>query len=109
MFTKIISLQATSQKQPHACKILQTTDGGFFIIGTLGNGNDADALLFRVGPDFSLLYKQIYKGNSFDMSATLIPISANIYIYQFMTSSNDIPDVDYSSWEASVIIRLEEN
>jgi len=107
--SKTISFQAESKKQPGVRKVLQTADGGYLIIGELGNGNDADALLFRVGPDFSLLYKQIYNGNSFDMSATLIPISANKYIYQFMTNSKDIPDVNYLLWEASVIMTLEEN
>ena len=88
---------------------MQTTDGGFFIIGTLGNGNDADALLYRVAPDFSLLYKQIYKGNSFDMSSSIIPINAKQYLYQFTSYSNDLPNVTNSSGKASVIIKLEEN
>jgi hypothetical protein len=107
--SKTISFQSTSLKQPHAIKIMQTADGGFFIIGSLGNGNDADALLYRVAPDFSLLYNQIYKGNSFDMSFSLIPINANQYLYQFTTFSNDLPNITNSTGKVSVVIKLEEN
>lgn len=107
--SKTISFQSTSLNLPMAKKIMQTADGGFFIIGTLGTGNNADALLYRVAPDFSLLYKQIYKGNNFDMPFSLIPINANQYLYQFTTYSNDLPNISNSSGKASVIIKLEEN
>lgn len=107
--SKTINFQTTSLKQPDAVKIMQTPDGGFFIIGTLGNGNDADALLYRVAPDFSLLYNQIYKGNNFDMSFSLIPINVNQYIFQFTTFSTNLPNINNSSGQASVIIMLDEN
>lgn len=106
--TKTISFQSTTNKQPDAIKIMQSTDGGFFVIGTLGNGSAADALLFRVSPNFSLRYKQIYNGNNWDMSSSFIAISADTYLYQFMTYSTDLPNVSNPAYEASVIIKLEE-
>lgn len=105
---KTINFQSLSSKQPSAVKIMQTSDKGFIVIGTLGNGNDADALLFRLTPELNLLYNKIYSGNDLDMSASLIPLNNTDYIYQFFTSSTDIEGIQHSSWMASAIIKLEE-
>jgi hypothetical protein len=51
-----INFQSLSSKQPSTVKIMQTSDKGFIVIGTLGNGNDADAVLFRLTPELNLLY-----------------------------------------------------
>ncbi len=107
--SKTINFNSFSSKQPFAAKILQTTDEGFLVIGTLGGGNDADALVFRITPKLSLIYQKIYEGNDLDMSASLIPIGNNQYMYQFITSSDDLPNIIQNSWMASAIIKLEES
>jgi hypothetical protein len=106
--TKTISFQSISSKQPSATKILPTADNGFIIIGSIGNGNDADALLYRVTPDFNLIYSKIYSGSTMDMSSSIIPIKVDQYIYQFFTASKNIPNINYSSAIASVVVTLEE-
>lgn len=106
--TKTISFQSISPKQPFANKILQTEDKGFIVIGSIGSGNDADAILYRVTPDFNLIYSKIYSGSSLEMPGSIIPLTMNQYIYQFFTYSKDIPDVNYSSIGASVVIKLVE-
>jgi len=103
-----IDFQSLASKQPKAIKIMQTSDKGFIVIGTLGNGNDADALLFRLTPELNLLYSKIYPGNDLDMSASLIPLNNNDYIYQFFTSSTDIEGIQHSFLMASAFIKLEE-
>lgn len=103
-----VSFQSVSSKQPSAVKIMQTSEGGFIVIGTLGNGNDADAVLFRLTPELNLLYNKIFAGNDLDMSASLIPLNNTDYIYQFYTSSKDLEGVQHSSLVSSVIIKLEE-
>ncbi|WP_321279158.1 hypothetical protein [Marinifilum fragile] len=103
-----INFQSLSSKQPHAVKIMQNSDKGFIVTGTLGNGNDADAVLFRLTPELNLLYYKIYTGNDLDMSASLIPLNNADYIYQFFTSSTDLEDIQHSSWMSSAIIKLEE-
>ena len=108
IMSNIIDLQAVSNKQPGSIKIQETSDQGFIVIGDLGNGSDADALLFRLTPELNLLYNKIYSGNDLDMSATFIPLSPNNYLYQFFTFSHDIAGVQYSSNQASVIVKLEE-
>jgi hypothetical protein len=107
--SKTINFNSFSSKQPFAIKIMQTTDEGFLVIGTLGGGNDADALVFRITPKLSLIYQKIYEGNDLDMSASLIPIGNNQYMYQFITSSDDLPNIIHNSWMASAIIKLEES
>ncbi|MBI9035809.1 MAG: hypothetical protein JEZ03_15210 [Bacteroidales bacterium] len=103
-----INFQSLSSKQPKAIKIMQTSDKGFIVIGTLGNGNDADAVLFRLTPELNLLYNKIYTGNDLDMSASLMPLNNTDYIYQFFTSSTDLEGIQHSSWMYSAIIKLEE-
>jgi len=74
-----VDFQSISSKQPSAIKIMQTSDKGFIVIGTLGNGNDADALLFRLTPELNLLYNKIYSGNDLDMSAGLAPYYSDFF------------------------------
>ncbi|HNW76810.1 MAG TPA: hypothetical protein PKJ28_07990 [Bacteroidales bacterium] len=106
--TKTISFQSILPKQPSAEKILQTANNGFIIIGSVLLGDDADALLFKVNPDFNLIYSKIYSGSYWDVSCTLIPVTGNTYFYQFYTFSRDIPNVNYSCSEASVVVKVEE-
>ena len=106
--TKSVSFQSVSPKQPSAQKILQTTGKGFIIIGSIGNGNDADALLFRLDTDFNLIYYNIISGSNMDMSSSLIPLTLNTFIYQYFTASKNIPNISYSSYEASVVVKLKE-
>lgn len=108
IMNNIIDFQSISAKQPNSVKIQETSDHGFIVIGDLGNGNDADALLFRVNSGLDLLYHKIYSGNNLDMPASFISLDNNNYIYQFFTFSHDIPGVPYTSDEASVIVKLEE-
>ncbi|MBK5213210.1 MAG: hypothetical protein JJE55_06080 [Flavobacteriaceae bacterium] len=108
IMSNIIDFQSISSKQPSSVHIHETSDQGFVIIGDLGNGNDSDALLFRVSPALNLVYNKIYSGSDLDMSASFIPLNTNNYIYQFSTYSHDIPNLPYSSAEASVIVMLEE-
>ena len=103
-----VNFQALSSKQPGATKIIQTSDKGFIVIGTLGNGNDADAVLFRLTPELNLLYNKLYIGNDLDMSASLIPLNSTDYIYQFFTSSTDLEGIQHSSLMSSAIIKIEE-
>ena len=106
--TKTVSFQSVSSKQPSAIKILQTADNGFLIIGSIGNGNDADALLYRLTPDFDLVYSKIYAGSTLDLSWSVISKKPDQYIYQIFTASKNIPGINYSSAKASVVISLEE-
>lgn len=106
---KTISFNSISSKQPFTTKVLQTSDKGFIVIGTLGGGNDADAILFRVTPKINLIYQKIYEGNDLDMSASLFPINNNQFIYHFISGSNNLPDINHSSWLVSAIIKLEED
>ena len=108
VLAKTISFQDTLPKQPSSKKIIQTEDKGFMIIGSLGNGSDADALLFRVNPDFNIIYYKIYEGNNIDISASLLSLGSNQYIYQFYTGSSDITNITHSSWLASAIVKVEE-
>jgi hypothetical protein len=103
-----INFQSLSSKQPSAVKIMQTSDKGFIVIGTLGNGDDADAVLFRLTSELNLLYNKIYSGNNLDMSASIISLNNTDYIYQFFTSSTDLEGIQHSSWMSSAIIKLEE-
>jgi hypothetical protein len=103
-----INFQSLSSKQPSAVKITQTSDKGFIVIGTLGNGHDADAVLFRITSELNLLYSKIYSGNDLDVSASLIPLNDTEYIYQFYTGSTDLDGIQISSWGSSAIIKLEE-
>ncbi len=104
-----IDFQSESYQQPWAIKIMQTADKGYLVIGSLGgHGDESDALLFRLTPEFNLLYNKIYAGNKEDMSASLIHLNNNDYIYQFFTSSTNIEGVEYQSWMASPLIKLEE-
>lgn len=103
-----INFQSLSSKQPSAVKIIQTSDKGFIVIGTLGNGNDADAVLFRLTPELNLLYNKLYIGNDLDMSASIIPLNGTDYLYQFFTSSTDLEGIQHSSLMSSAIIKLEE-
>ncbi len=108
-FTKTINLQSISTKQPDAQKIVQTNNGGYFVAGSLLSSNNSDAILFRLAPDFSLLYNKLYNGNDFDMSASFIPLGGNKYMYHFISNSTDIPGVTNPTRQAAVIVTVEEN
>lgn len=103
-----ISFQSTSNKQPSANKILQTQDGGFIIIGDLGNGNSQDCIIFRTSNSLDLKYEKIIAGNNFDKSISFFPSGTNSYIYQIVTRSKDFEGVQYSQLICSVIVKLEE-
>ncbi|TJY37925.1 hypothetical protein [Pontimicrobium aquaticum] len=105
---KTIGLNGVSTKQPFANKVLETEDKGLLIIGDLGNGNNQDAVIFRTNSDLIKIYHKVYNGNYFDKSRSVFSISSDEYIYQFITNSNDIEGVNYSSFGASVIVGLEE-
>jgi len=108
IMSKTIDFQTISSKQPSSVKVQETSDHGFIVIGDLGNGGYADALLFRVTTGLDLLYHKIYSGNGLDMPSSFFPINTNNYIYQFFTFSHDIEGIEYSSDQASVIIKLKE-
>ena len=103
-----IGFLSISNKQPHANKILQTEDGGFIIIGDLGGGNSQDCILFRTSSNLDLKYEKIIAGNDYDKSISLFPNGDNSYIYQIVTSSKDIEDIQHSNWICSTIINLDE-
>lgn len=105
---KIIHFQSFSTKQPFAIKILQTEDGGFIIIGDLAGGNNMDCILFRTSSDLDLKYKKIIAGNDYDNSRSLFQNGNNSYIYQIVTSSKDLEDIQHSEWICSVIINIHE-
>lgn len=103
-----ISFQTILNKQPQANKVIETEDGGFIIIGDLGNGNDQDCILFRTSASLDLEYEKIIAGNDYDKSITIFPNGANSYLYQIVTSSNNIQNIQHSQFICSVIIKLDE-
>jgi len=103
-----ISFQSISNKQPSANKIVQTEDGGFIIIGDLGNGNDQDCILFRVSANLDLEYEKIIAGNDYEKSMSIFPDGSSSFLYQIVTSSNDIQDIQHTQRICSAIIKLEE-
>lgn len=91
--------------------IIEASDGGYFVIGNIEAGQREtviDALLFRVDKNLQLKYSKAYKGNSSETSLCVLPLSENHYLYGFSTKSKDLPDINYSSDLASVLIDLEE-
>ena len=46
--------------------------------------------------------------NNIDISASLLSLGSNQYIYQFYTGSSDITNITHSSWLASAIVKVEE-
>lgn len=103
-----ISFKSISSKQPSANKIIPTEDGGFIIVGDLGNGNDQDCILFRTTSNLDLEYEKIIAGNSYDKSISIFSTDTNSFLYQIVTSSNDIQDIPHSQLICSAIIKLEE-
>ncbi len=108
ILSKIINFQATYAKQPFAAKIIQTLDKGYIVIGSLGNGDESDAILFRLTNDLSLTYQKIYNGNKWEFSTTLIPIGDNEFVYSFCSNSSDIVGFEPYGVFASVIVKLDE-
>tara|TARA_R110002020_G_C16272421_1_gene771200 strand:+ start:940 stop:2178 length:1239 start_codon:yes stop_codon:yes gene_type:complete len=104
----VISFQSISNKQPSANKIIETEDGGFIIIGDLGNGNDQDCILFRTSASLNLKYEKIIAGNDYDKSISIFSNGSNSFFYQIVTSSNDIQNIPHTQWICSAIIKLEE-
>ena len=106
--TKEISTFSMSPyKLPAVNKVLQTNDKGFLIIGDLGAGNLQDAFCVKLNNNLEMTFSKKYSGSDFDKSRSIFPVSSDKYMYQFLTYSNPIDDITYSSLGASVIVRLE--
>lgn len=103
-----ISFQSISSKQPSANKIIPTEDSGFIIIGDLGSGNDQDCILFRTTSNLDLEYKKLITGNDYDKSISIFSTSTNSFLYQIVTSSDNLQDIPHSHFICSVFIKLEE-
>lgn len=108
IMSQSIDFKDISSKQPDAVKIIQTSDNGFLIIGSLGNGNDADALLFRTSSNLSLSYSKFFSGNDFDRSSSLVSLNNNDYIYQIITKSTDLEGIQHQFGIVSAFFKLEE-
>lgn len=103
-----INFLSISNKQPFANKIIQTEDGGFIIIGDLGGGFGQDCILFRTSSNLDLKYEKIIAGNDYDKSISFFPSGDNSYIYQIVTSSDDIEGFQHLKGVCSAIIYLDE-
>ncbi|XLS30024.1 hypothetical protein ACJD0Z_04180 [Flavobacteriaceae bacterium M23B6Z8] len=104
--SQTIDFTPFSDKQIGARQIISLNDGGFFIIGSSGNGDNADAVLLRLDSNFNLLYHKIYAGSALELSSSIIPVGNDEYVYQFFTSSTNIPDITSSLPFSSPIISI---
>ena len=107
ILSNTISFQSISNKQPTADKIIETSNNGFIILGDLGNGNDQDAIVFRVSCSFNEVYNKIYGGNYYDKSSSLISLDNN-FVYQLITLSTNLEGINHSGRFSSVFIDFKE-
>ncbi|WP_407480781.1 hypothetical protein [Elizabethkingia meningoseptica] len=102
-----INFSAQSQKQPFANQIISSGDGGLFIIGDLGNGNEQDAIVFKTNKNFEKVADNFIFGNSFDKSRSIFPIQANKFLYVINSSSTNL-QTPLSGKMSSIITEISE-
>lgn len=103
-----VDLHGVSGKQPHAYDIFTTNDNGSTIIGSMGAGNDQDAVLFRLSSEFDLLYSHVYGGNDYDKSRSLIPYNNDEFIYHINTNSINLLDINNTGVITTAFVKLTE-
>jgi hypothetical protein len=105
--SKNINFLAQTNKQPTVNQIVNSNDGGVFVIGDLGLGNDQDAVIFKINKNLVKTSEKFTIGNSYDKSKTLIPTQINQFIYLLNSSSTNL-EVSTSGNMFSIIAEIEE-
>lgn len=85
-----INFSSQTQKQPFANQIINSTDGGFFIIGDFGSGNNQDAIVFKINKNFDKVADKLIVGNNYDKSRSIFPVQTNKFIYLINSLSTNL-------------------
>ncbi|MCT3647310.1 hypothetical protein HZQ44_03885 [Elizabethkingia anophelis] len=102
-----INFSAQTRKQLFANQIISSNDGGIFIIGDLGNGNEQDAVIFKVNKNFEKVADDFIAGNNFDKSRSIFPIQANKFLYIINSASTNL-QIPLSGKMSSIVTEITE-
>ncbi|MCL1669045.1 hypothetical protein M2T82_13330 [Elizabethkingia ursingii] len=102
-----INFSAQTQKQPYANQIISSNDGGLFIIGDFGYGNEQDAVIFKVNKNFEKVADNFIAGNNFDKSRSIFPIQANKFLYIINSASTNL-QIPLSGKMSSIVTEITE-
>ncbi|WP_278555098.1 membrane lipoprotein lipid attachment site-containing protein [Elizabethkingia bruuniana] len=102
-----INFSNQTQKQPFANQIISSNDGGLFIIGDFGYGNEQDAVIFKVNKNFEKVAENFIAGNNFDKSRSIFPIQANKFLYIINSASTNL-QIPLSGKMSSIITEITE-
>lgn len=102
-----INFSAQTQKQPFVNQIISSNDGGLFIIGDFGYGNEQDAVIFKVNKNFEKVADNFIAGNNFDKSRSIFPIQANKFLYIINSASTNL-QIPLSGKMSSIVTEITE-
>ncbi|OBS14569.1 hypothetical protein ATE49_18055 [Elizabethkingia miricola] len=102
-----INFSAQTQKQPFVNQIINSNDGGLFIIGDFGYGNEQDAVIFKVNKNFEKVADNFIAGNNFDKSRSIFPIQANKFLYIINSASTNL-QIPLSGKMSSIVTEITE-
>ncbi|MCT3805979.1 hypothetical protein HZQ57_12245 [Elizabethkingia anophelis] len=102
-----INFSAQTQKQPFVNQIISSNDGGLFIIGDFGYGNEQDAVIFKVNKNIEKVADNFIAGNNFDKSRSIFPIQANKFLYIINSVSTNL-QIPLSGKMSSIVTEITE-
>ncbi|HFK5544159.1 TPA: hypothetical protein ACG0AR_001005 [Elizabethkingia anophelis] len=102
-----INFSAQTQKQPFVNQIISSNDGGLFIIGDFGYGNEQDAVIFKVNKNIETVADNFIAGNNFDKSRSIFPIQANKFLYIINSASTNL-QIPLSGKMSSIVTEITE-